>query len=267
MRLRQLGTTQSIVFFAPPEVHQSILDVCKKIRREVFDPSRIDSSHVICWLLEQTCRGNEQLQNLYFAQGMDFCRRTSAQWANTGALSKKGRREEYLKVIQHPERQTLEQLYGAVIDTEPDSIDVCAPELKSFTEELNRQRGASNGNGDTIRSSVLEEVEQEREVEFQVEQVRQVQKPVHYKALVFPGLHTAISQFISTGELVGGRGYEHVFDALAQTTVGQKYNIRRTNSRLFVSTEFMRTVRLGKRSRDDNFLVSPYPLAVFCPRH
>jgi hypothetical protein len=27
MRLRQLGTTQSVSFFAPPEVHQSIMDL------------------------------------------------------------------------------------------------------------------------------------------------------------------------------------------------------------------------------------------------
>jgi len=30
MRLRQLATTQSIAFFIPPEVHQSIADLRKK---------------------------------------------------------------------------------------------------------------------------------------------------------------------------------------------------------------------------------------------
>src|SRR5277367_4537443 len=44
MRLRQLGTTQSIVFFASPEVHQSILD----LRPE---PSRgpVDTRDVVYW--------------------------------------------------------------------------------------------------------------------------------------------------------------------------------------------------------------------------
>jgi hypothetical protein len=41
MRLRQLGTTQSVVFFAPPEVHQSILDLQKKV-----DGSKVDSHDV-----------------------------------------------------------------------------------------------------------------------------------------------------------------------------------------------------------------------------
>lgn len=257
MRLRQLGTTQSIVFFAPPEVHQSILDVCREKCGEVLDSSDLDSSHVVCWLLEQTCRANEHLQNLYLAQGTDFCRRTDAQWKNVKFLTKNAHREAYLRVIQHPERQSLEQLYGVMTDTETSSLaDILFAGLKDFVEELSKQRGAANGNGKLIHSSVLEEVEQEREVEFQVEQVRQAQKPARYKALAFPGLHTALSHFAETGELAGGHGYEHVFDALARTSIGQKYNIRRTASKLFVSAEFMRTIELGKRIPNDNFLVS-----------
>ncbi|KAL5325012.1 hypothetical protein ACEPPN_006134 [Leptodophora sp. 'Broadleaf-Isolate-01'] len=255
MRLRHLGTTQSIVFFAPPEVHQSIIDVCRKRHGEVLDSSRIDSSHVVCWLLEQTCRANEHLQNLYLAQGTDFCRRTDAQWKYGEFLTENRHRKAYLKVIQHPERQTLEHLYGTVTDTQPSSAaDHPSVELKGFMEELSEQRRAANTKGDRIHSSVLEEVEQEREVEIQVEQVRQVQKPTHYKALAFPGLHPAVVQFAKTGNLAGGHGYEHVFDALARTSIGQKYNVRRTTSQLYVSAEFMRTIELGKRIQNDNFL-------------
>lgn len=264
MRLRQLGTTQSIVFLAPPEVHQSILDVCKKIRGEVIDSSQLDSSHVVIWLLEQTCRANEHLQNLYLAQGTDFCRRTNTQWKNMNFLTENGHREAYLKVIQNPERQTLEQLYGATIDTQPSSFDdVPFAELKGFIEELSMQRRAANSNGNVICSSVLEEVEQEREVEFQVEEVRQVQKPTRYKALKFPGLHMAVSRFVDTGNLAGGQGYEHVFDALARTSIGQKYSVCRTTSNLFVSAEFMRTIELEKRDPNDNFLVSLYTPPLF----
>ena len=172
MRLRQLGTTQSIVFFAPPEVHQSILDVCRKRRGEVLDSSRIDSSHVMCWLLEQACHANEHLQNLYLAQGTDFCRRTDAQWKHEKFLAEIHHREAYLRVIQRPERQTLEQLYGVATDTQPSSVaSTSSAKLKGFMEELGEQRRAANAKEDRIHSSVLEEVEQEREVEFQVEQV------------------------------------------------------------------------------------------------
>lgn len=37
MRLRQLGTTQSVVFFAPPEVHQGILDLQGKMNGDAVD--------------------------------------------------------------------------------------------------------------------------------------------------------------------------------------------------------------------------------------
>ena len=122
MRLRQLGTTQSVVFFAPPEVHHSILDVCKKIDGRPTYSSHIDSSHVVTWFLEQTCPVNEHLQNLYLAQGADFCRRIGAQWKNLNFLTDHCHREAYLKVVQHPERQTLEQLYGATTGQESTTL-------------------------------------------------------------------------------------------------------------------------------------------------
>jgi len=218
------------------------------------------------WLLEQTCRANEHLQNLYLAQGTDFCQRTNAQWKHVDFLTNKGQREAYLKVIQRPERQTLEQLYGATTNSQPSSIaDVQSANVKGFMEELVRQRRAANGNGNVIHGSVLEEVEQEREVEFQVEEVRQVQKPTHYKALTFPGLNAAVSRFANTGDLVGEDGYEHVFEALARTSIGQKYSVRRTESQLFVSAEFMRTIEVGKRVPNDNFLVRSTPIISLCP--
>lgn len=37
MRLRQLGTTQGVTFFAPPEVNQSIRDLCMKRDIESVD--------------------------------------------------------------------------------------------------------------------------------------------------------------------------------------------------------------------------------------
>ena len=116
MRLRQLGSTQSITFFAPPEVHQSILDFRNKRHGDL-----LDSSDVVCWLLEQTCNGNEQLQQLYLVQGAEFCRRTHAAWEYSDFLTDLAHRTAYLQVLQQPEQQTLEQLYKPKLDSK-DSI-------------------------------------------------------------------------------------------------------------------------------------------------
>ena len=181
MRLRQLGTTQSVVFFAPPEVHQSILDVCM-----IQEGKLIYSSHIIKWLLEQTCRSNEQLQNLYLAQGVDFCRRTAAQWDNSNFLFDKVQRATYLESIKHREQRTLEDLYGLKVDLELQfSAETSYPELEGFIEELTKQRNLARSNGAAPCTGAMEEVEQEREVEFQVEEVRQVQKPAALQGSCF----------------------------------------------------------------------------------
>jgi hypothetical protein len=252
MRLRQLGTTQSVVFFAPPEVHQSILDVCRRKEGDI-----IDSSHVIHWLLEQTCCANEQMKNLYIAQGIDFCRRTNAQYEHANFLTNKNQQRAYLQKIQYPDRQTLEQLYGGMFDAQPHSLgDLSSSELNDFLKQLLDQKRAAKGSRVAIHGSALEEVEQEREVESQLEAVRQVQKPTHYEALVFPGLHAAVARFATDGDLHGSQGYEHVSTALGRTKIGQQYQIKPTTSRLFVSAEFMRTIQLGKHGPHDDFLVS-----------
>jgi hypothetical protein len=252
MRLRQLATTQTVCFFAFPETHQSILDVCK-----ANDQVRIDSHHVVYWLLEQTCLANEQLQNLYISQGTDFCNRFIAQSENANFLSDSQHRDAYVKVLQHSEQQTLEQLYGGLADDtqRPAPHTTTFPQIKTVVEKLDVMRRAVASNASVLNSSVFEEVEQEREVEYQVEEVRQVQRPVHYNALVFPGLHPAISEFAHTGVLLGEAGYEHVYTAVSRTSIGQKFGIRSTQSRCFVSGEFMKTI-VTRSTLVDNFLVS-----------
>lgn len=256
MRLRQLATTQSVAFFAGPEVHQSIIDVCK-LSRDRF----IDSSHVVQWLLEQSCSANEQLANLHLAQGVDYCRRLNAQWRYDQFLTRDEHRMILLKVIRQQERQTLKQQYGRIFDGStrgsPDEMDF--ESLREFMSTLDGQRRAiaSKLSANGMHSSALEEVEQEREVEFQVEEVRQVQKLKVFKPLIFPRLHPAFEDFVRTGRLVGDEGYMHAFSFLRKTSIGTKFMVQPTSSRFFVSNEFTRTVVLNKQGQNthpDNFL-------------
>ncbi|KAK3938153.1 hypothetical protein QBC46DRAFT_441500 [Diplogelasinospora grovesii] len=255
MRLRQLGTTQSVVFFAPPEVNQSVADVCNIDPKRASGSSRIDSAAVVRWLLEMSCQANENLHGLYLAQGADFCRRTNPEWENPDFLCYPEEKAEVLDAIVHPERQTLEQLYGpAVDDRKPLTSDISRPELKKFAEQLAEQARDAATYG-SMATSALEEVEQEREVEFQVERVRQVQKPEHRKPLNFPGsLHPMILRFVETGRLALPKGFFHAFTALGSTNLGKKFGVKGTSSRLYVSAEFVRTIELGKRGWDDDYL-------------
>ena len=107
MRLRQLAISQSVVFFAPPEVHQSILNSRSKGCRGF-----IDSYDVIVWLLEQTCCSIEQLQPLYVSQGMEFCRRRLAAQKYKDSGYSEDEIKAYLKVLEQPEKYSLQELYA-----------------------------------------------------------------------------------------------------------------------------------------------------------
>ncbi|ATZ54876.1 hypothetical protein BCIN_11g01980 [Botrytis cinerea B05.10] len=251
MRLRQLATTQSVIFFAPPEVNQSILDCVKKIHGNY-----LDSYDVICWLLEQTCVGIELMQPLYYSQGIDYCRRVQAAADNVDFLTNADQREQYLDTLRQKEQLSLHQLYG--IKTKTKTV-IGASELKSqtasFVKELNAMRRSFRDTGDAVHHTALQEVEQEREVAYEVETVREAQKPIHYAAWSFPGLEKDIVTFVRTGRIPAGSACcEHAFTALRKTEIGRKFgiNAEALNSQLFVSKEFMRSVKVIQPH--DNFL-------------
>ncbi|KAI1425632.1 hypothetical protein F5Y12DRAFT_795814 [Xylaria sp. FL1777] len=244
MRLRQLQTTQSVCFYGPREVESSIKDF-----HQLKTFQRIDSSHVIAWLLEQTCRSIEDLQGLYVAQGIDFCQRTDAVWHCKNFMSKQSERLNLLRVLKQPERKTLQQLYGPVSE-KPAMIlgnNLISSQLRSFMGRLALTGKNQQGR---ILAGALEEVEQEREVEAQVEQVRQVEKRKRYDPLKFPGIHPDILHFAQTGILetslsakTKNRGFEHAFTSVGKTSIAKRFGVHETGSKLFVSKEFTKTIR------------------------
>ncbi|KAK8035096.1 hypothetical protein PG993_010091 [Apiospora rasikravindrae] len=254
MRLRQLKTTQSLLFVAPPEVHLSIQDVCKKDSKQ-----HINSADVVYWLLEQTCASNEQLRGLFFAQGQDFCRRMDSAHRNKDFLVNKQQRIEYLKVLEQPERQILEDMYGTrsatVAQTATYSEEAItkspSQKLNDIATELCTKRVSVNAYSFL---DVLGEVEHEREVEFQVEEVRDIHKPVRYKALVFPGLHQDLHEFVASGELRPRSSFRHASTVTGATEIGAKHRLSQSSTRLFVSTEFEQTIELVRGERNDSFM-------------
>jgi len=109
--------------------------------------------------------------------------------------------------------------------------------------------------------SALHKVEQEREVAFQVEEVREIQKPPAYKPHKFPGLHEQIAKF-ARGEILGGGDgvgdgvvYFEMFDAIGQTKMGLQFGVNRGSSPVFVSAESLRTVKTTS-GRNEGMMVS-----------
>ncbi|KAE8402926.1 hypothetical protein BDV37DRAFT_294915 [Aspergillus pseudonomiae] len=258
MRLRQLGTTQSVIFISPPEVHQSILDVCHK---SVHD--RIDSSDVLAWLINQTCDNNRELQPLYLSQGVDFCHRMQAAIDHKNFLTNPDHRNAYTDRLKRPEQQTLEQLYqppsrehGDMMPSSTATTTSFTGNLACFIDQLQESYAQSNVKG-ALKNAALEEVEQEREVAFEIEQEREIQRPLTMKAHRYPGLHGSIRNFAIIGRLKGNEGYVEAATVLESTDLGRKHGIDASTllRSLYVSTEFMKTVRKKKGAKSiDNFL-------------
>ncbi|CAJ0547291.1 Ff.00g019180.m01.CDS01 [Fusarium sp. VM40] len=253
MRLRQLGTTQVISFFIPPEVHQSIADLQNKTMHEF-----IDSSDVIQWLLDNTCDQIEQLQPLYYSQGIDFCRRMQAALDYPKFLTDRSQRKSYVQAIKQDEQQSLQNLYEPKTRSRAAGMQTFSNEiLKGFIQDLNARKKTFQDTGKAVHASALQEVEQEREVAFEVESVRQVKKPQHYAAYSFPGLNPSLEAFIRTGRLPADTNYFiHIFHALARTGTGRKFkvNTKATNSKLLETVEFGRTIKPKGDLSTDNFL-------------
>lgn len=261
MRLRQLRTTQSVTFFAPPEVDMSIKDICQN---RLPITTNIESPHVIFWLLEQTCRANEDLQPLFQAQGFDFCRRSNAVLQYPKFLTSEFCKYDFLEMQQRQEHMTLMQMYGGA----PTSVsqqhlgNMRSSRLQEFINKLSKY-----DNTVIWKADAFSEIEQERELETQLETEREVQKPVHYEALKYPGLSAAILDFFKTGNLnTTGEEVHSAFGYIGATEVGRKYGIRDTQSRLFVSKKFSRTIMLPEEDYyvGDCFLVSHLLIFIIC---
>ncbi len=148
MRLRQLAISQSVVFFAPPEVHQSILNFRGREAKGF-----IDSHDVIKWLLEQTCCSIEQLQPLYISQGLEYCRRRVAAQKYPDASSQADQRKAYLKVLEQPEQYSLESLYAPDQKTKSRPVDARGfPEIAGYVEKLDAMKKGLRNTGDTVQA-------------------------------------------------------------------------------------------------------------------
>ncbi|KAH7115923.1 hypothetical protein B0J11DRAFT_571692 [Dendryphion nanum] len=254
MRLRLLGTTQSIVFFSPPEVHQSILDLRNK--DEDYNPNSAD---VIFWLLIQTCNAIEQLEPLYYSQGCAYLRRVQAKLDCPDFILNETQREQYLAMIVTKELNTLKQQYGpkSAVRNSSKRIEY-APSLQDFDSNLQKRKQEFQDRGFATHSSALEEVEQEREIEFEIESVREIQAPVQFIPRKYPGLHADILSFAKTGRLIPNSDqYLPMFSVLQETALGKRNSsifAGKIHSKLWVSKQFTRTVNLPPNERNDNFL-------------
>lgn len=254
MRLRQLGTTQAIQFFAPPEVNHSISDYKTSVGR---GGSRTESCDVVGWLLEQTCNFLNQQTPLYYSQGMDFCRRRQALSPDADPTTNEHHCREVLRVLEQTEKLSLHALYSPVSRhrakaLSPDGWDM---PMKTYVGVLERLRRSFQDDGEAVHASALAEVEQEREVAVEVQTIQAPQKPTVYTPLRHGHLEHDVLQFARFGVFrFQSVVYYPCFSALRATGICNSYGFKDTafETNLFVTKDFANTIILpGGKPIDD----------------
>ncbi|KAI9433421.1 hypothetical protein BJY52DRAFT_1160284 [Lactarius psammicola] len=188
MRMRQLGKGQSVMFFAPGEVDRRIRGL---IPRDQESENGICAIDILRWAMYETCEDISHRLPQWAQQGVDHHRRCSAykQYRTTGDL----------RILESAwlqrESRTLEEMYEPVSNAQGAGLDQEINDVPSLRERLEHL-------GVTQLTDFSTAEEQEREVNYEVEQEHQVERPPR----VLPTahiIHDDILAFVRTGKLHG----------------------------------------------------------------
>ena len=284
MRMRKMGVGHSLSFFAPPEVHQSILELFQL----PADPAVSTTSfHVLAWCMEQTCQALEFAQPLRIMQGLQWLRRrrlfkkyfplnVSVQECLKDAEIVR----KFWTRLEESEAQTLEQLYGAEVRTS-----------SALTRLLDRSSSNKHMrylvsewdllSHNLTREALLDE-EQEREVAHEVETERQVQRPSTFEARI-PSVSMEARSFVSCGTFESNAhsaflvyGGTSAAPLAKQLAVGPNvFNVHATSDFHYcvkipscASDDYLRPVRWVLRSLSTNelLIISPHEANELLPK-
>ena len=240
--MRKLGQGQSVVCFAPPEVHRSILNLAPRpnIGTDISDDLR--------WTLEQTCLHIDRERALWVSRGLNHTKR---RLAHDRLLLEAGSDdaskifycksvEQYLSNVKDRDALSLEEMYFDNWKNEAkdlphgfssDIVDSVARRLFSEWRQLDN----------TGKLVFTLQEEQEREVAQEVEQESQVQRPPMIKPRNHT-IHDAVKIFIRNGFILDPRdGLKPIMESLYHTSA-KKHHVPQLGSRVFATDDFIHAV-------------------------
>ena len=249
MRMRQLGYGQSVRFFAPPEVHNKILEYTGKIGDD------IRTNDIIEWVIHETCSQTQRSIPLWANQGIGHQARQSA-WDQ---YSESNDHSILPEAWQQPESYTLEEMYG-VSDTQKHSIfraideQLASPSLRNRRSQLQLIRRRCKEFDVTSLQEVSVQEEQEREVSNEIEREQQVERPEparpaqHY-------VHPALITFIETG-IVSNRStvFVPIMDALQGTSFYTEVERSPWATALLATVDFINVVETQTNTDNGDYL-------------
>ena len=235
MRMRKLGSGQTIVFCISPEIQDKILEsMCRS------HSSDITVEDVLIWSISETHTETHRSMPLWVVQGERFVRQERL-WNEIHDVSGKTTLSTaHAEKLLEDEAQTIDHRYRPRQSKRQPSrlFDASDPNLQRIAD---RCREFDNLHFD---SSALQE-EQERELSPEIEQERQVQRASPAQPAQH-SLHADVLAFAQTGQFTAvSPAYMPAFEALRDSSAGKSFNVSQLagNRRLFVTADFVKTVK------------------------
>ncbi|KIX09666.1 uncharacterized protein Z518_00747 [Rhinocladiella mackenziei CBS 650.93] len=274
MRMRKLQVSQSVKFFAPPEVDQNIRSILKGA------PETLDSSHVLRWALHQSCTALKSQGPLWITRGLLHSRRrlASARHVREGQIVDA---EEYLNTIRERESRPVSEMYRA--DRRPRKQLPFEPKFEEEVDVIMKDLLVQFERTDIsdFKDTGIDE-EQEREILHEVEQEREIQRPKEVRPAV-PKACISLLNLIKDGTFPeGSPELCPAFEVLLQTRLACHYGRLDFPMHVLVTRDFLRTIENRDKSPEDDFLrpvqwvlkakrikqpiiISPHEAQVFLP--
>ena len=240
MRMRKLGNGQSVMFFAPPEVDERIRQSASKTQEE-----KVEVLDILLWAMVETCTDIQHHAPMWAEQGYDHARRSDAWHQIDANHTDSG---ELKAAWLQPEARSLAELYGdELISPQSSRSDHAAQSPKGSIEAIDQRCEVL---GVDRPSSMGMEEEQEREVDHEVEEERQIQRPPRADAAKH-FIDPDIEQFVLTGRIPN---YSSHFAPAFSTIVGAPSPLAEYQAgfpKLLATKDFSSTVLGDHRGHGD----------------
>jgi len=234
MRMRQLGSGQSLVFVVSAEIRRKITAA-----RRMPPTGEIRVVDVLCWSVRETWQELRRLMPLWAAQGRRHLHHERL-WERVrlglSSGSGLGAGPDVEDGFLEREALTLGERYG-LSDEGRAAWETGGPgetQIRKRCEDFAVGSSAGDGFGG----------EQERELSTEAEEDRLVARSEPQRPYE-PSLHKDVEAFIATGMVTSGsKAFLPAFESLASSSMGSSLSCLRLPSNLLVTADFARTVHL-----------------------
>ncbi|KAJ3086282.1 hypothetical protein HK102_013328 [Quaeritorhiza haematococci] len=278
MRMRMLGQGHTLSFWASAEVHNIISSSTTGV---------VHSRDVMRWAIDTSCSVAQDGFLYWGVQGIGFCRRDASQRLlfSQGAQAKNNQ-ITFGNNCTEVEVTDLEQLYGkqrteehlgeiisahhglvktdCLATTHPDHVSIVKDIFSTVGTEVIQK--CSTYVPIAKRYAQLLGEEQEKELEQELEEIRQVQRPGS-ETPYMPTLPEALVRLAMFDELnlLSGE-FLPLPDALQHTTLWPLVEVAAWSSKIFVTRNFVTVIERRSNSNIDEFL-RPVRWMITLTRH